>query len=125
MSSTFTFDAEALKDKLHLHFLYSGKVEIDHETGCWIYIGGWDNQGAGIMRVRLPEGSRVRKTHRLAAWAYFGGFDLDDQSILILQSCGNPACLNFDHLEVRRRKGGELVNFDIPLFPEGEHFEEI
>ena len=115
-----TFDPEVLKDKLHEHFLYEGKVEIDYESGCWIYTSGWDNLGYGTIRVRLPEGSRIRKAHRLAAWAYIGGFELNDQSIVIMQSCGQPACINFDHLEIRLRKGGGLFDTELPLFDDGE-----
>lgn len=110
------FDVEALKDRIHEHFLNGGVIEVDPLTGCWIFVGGWDENGFGIMRINTPdEGTKVKRVHRLSAWIYLGGFELNDRGVSIVQSCGNPACICFEHLEVRRRKAGSMLDY-LPLF---------
>lgn len=79
----------ALRDRARAYL--SARVEIDEETGCWIWNGKtWDGYGYGGLN-----GVTVR-VHRLAFAAFVGsipdGLSLD-------HLCRNRACVNPDHLE--------------------------
>ena len=85
------------------------RIEVDPESGCWVWRLYKNHGGYGIANVR--EGGRkvTRRAHRLTYVALHGpvpeGLELD-------HLCRNRACCNPDHLEpvtrlenVRRGEG--------------------
>jgi hypothetical protein len=87
-------DEEQLKDRVHERLL--PQCEVDPETECWIFVGGWNRSGQGVVRI----GGKQHAASRVAAWVYLGGFDLDDPSVRVKHTCQSPACINPDHLLV-------------------------
>jgi hypothetical protein len=81
------------KDRIHQRIL--SRVEHDHQTGCAIYTGVWEESGQAKMRV----GRKVYCLSRIVAWIYRKGFDLWGHE-RALRTCNNPACCAEDHIVV-------------------------
>jgi hypothetical protein len=64
-------------------------IEIDENTGCWIWTGRLNRGGYGII---YPH--KLRLAHRLSQFLYNGEFG----SLQINHKCDNPPCVNPDHL---------------------------
>lgn len=65
------------------------KVEIRESNECWLWFGGLKGEYGGFWT-----GSKVEYAHRVA-------FGLDEAMIphlKIMQTCGNPRCVNPNHL---------------------------
>lgn len=85
--------AEKLSDYLER------RVDIDPNSGCWLWNRGTDTSGYGKAHIKLVTESVPRKgrhgAHRLSWIAYHG--DIPD-GMLVLHQCDTPACINPDHL---------------------------
>ena len=72
---------------------FTSKIEIDLETGCWVWTGAVQSNGYGRFREN-GRGSKVLMAHRFAYEALVGpipaGWDLDHK-------CRNRACVNPKH----------------------------
>jgi len=64
------------------------------ESGCWIWMGGTNENGYGIFGVGTRK-QGVIKAHRFS-WAHKNG--LIPEGAKILHECGVEACVNPDHL---------------------------
>jgi HNH endonuclease len=77
--------------KLRFYEDIDAKVAIVPETGCWLWTGGWNNQGYGVL------GSRNKKylSHRVSYECRFGAIP---DGLNVLHKCDTPTCCNPDHL---------------------------
>ncbi len=66
-------------------------VMPEPNTGCWIWIGRFDNNGYG----RLSHREKYQVAHRYSFALFNGDFDVKEW---VLHKCDNPFCVNPDHL---------------------------
>lgn len=64
---------------------------VDKTEDCWIWKGGKDKDGYGVIRMNC----RTVKTHRLAWQCSFGEIPSGQY---VLHRCDNPPCVNPSHL---------------------------
>src|SRR4051812_35936163 len=67
------------------------KVEIDLETGCWIWMAHKSKKGYGQFKFQ----GRAHWAHRWSKQAWHGAFEGPDQGH---HECFNPSCVNPDHI---------------------------
>jgi hypothetical protein len=73
------------------------KIKIDNNTGCWIWQGGKNNLGYGMMR----DGKKMRTAHRVS-------YEEHTQTkipshLVVMHSCDTPLCVNPQHLSLGTR----------------------
>jgi predicted transcriptional regulator len=78
-----------------------GRIEKDPSTGCWNWIGTFNNCGYGqiageIDGVRYAKPKQNMLAHRASYIIYHGPIE---DGLIIRHKCDNPACINPDHLE--------------------------
>lgn len=62
------------------------------ESGCWLWLGGWDRQSYGKINKRSI-------SYGLAHRAFYKHFiGPIPEGMLILHKCDTPPCINPDHL---------------------------
>lgn len=61
------------------------------ESGCWLWLGGWDAYGYG----KTGGSTGSQKAHRLFYEAHIGPID---DGLVICHKCDTPACVNPSHL---------------------------
>jgi len=66
------------------------------ESGCWIWQGGTDRKGYGMMRAGAADGFRHGYTHRLSYETFVGPIP---DGLVIDHLCRVPPCCNPAHLE--------------------------
>lgn len=73
------------------------KIEVDPSSGCWIWKGALNNNGYGILYIKLPDGRRApRLAHRLMYAERIG--PLTD-GLVLDHLCRVRNCANPEHLE--------------------------
>lgn len=84
---------EADLDALEKHFYR--RVKKDGQ-GCWIWQGGWyEGVDESHSYPRINKIGLGTRNARTASWILAGGMASDGP---FLPSCGNPRCVNPDHL---------------------------
>ncbi len=85
-----------LKLRASLWDRFHDKVFPDPNCGCWLWSGGRNENGYGIIGLgRRSQG--VGKTHRVA-WELYNGPIPD--GMCVLHKCDNPPCCNPAHLRL-------------------------
>lgn len=97
----FDHKDQDLKDKIHARL--QERSEPDHESGCVIYTGFWEDNGQGKIRV----GMRVTTLPRVVAWLYVTGFRIYGPERAV-RTCLMPACCNPDHVRVVNDQGDAM-----------------
>lgn len=73
------------------------KIEINDATDCWIWQGGKNNIGYGMIR----HDDKMRTTHRVSYEVHKGNIP---KGMCVLHSCDNPLCCNPNHLRLGTHK---------------------
>lgn len=73
------------------------RVVIDNKTNCWLWQGGKNNIGYGMIR----DEKRMRTTHRVS-------YEEHNQTkipshLIVMHGCDTPACCNPKHLSLGTR----------------------
>lgn len=61
------------------------------ESGCWLWLGGWDRKGYG----KTGGSSNSTKTHRMFFERFNGPIH---HGLIVCHKCDTPACVNPAHL---------------------------
>lgn len=77
------------QDKLEQIF---NRIEIEPNTGCWLWTGPYDKNGYGKMGYNYAHW----RTHRLV-FSLVNNITLDKNK-LVCHRCDTPSCINPDHL---------------------------
>jgi len=78
---------------------FLARVESDSH-GCWVWTGVLVPQGYGRLQL---ESGRIAYAHR-ASYAHFRGKLRAGDRVEHVSACASKACVNPDHLEVRRAR---------------------
>jgi hypothetical protein len=73
-------------------------VARDKTTGCWLWRGQVSNTGHGRIKMANKDGQLIMQSAHRASYQAFTG-DLPDNK-RVLQTCGNPLCINPGHLKL-------------------------
>ena len=68
------------------------KIEVDENSGCWIFIGSKDRCGYGMIKI----GRHNLGAHKVAYLMLVG--DYDQSNLELMHTCDTPACINPKHL---------------------------
>lgn len=71
--------------------LYEKWIELEPNTGCWLWTGERNNRGYGRLNRSQGEGKRPL-AHKVSFGEVPDGYELD-------HLCRQPACVNPKHLE--------------------------
>lgn len=64
-------------------------------SGCWLWMGGWQNKGYGVIAEKHPDRWRMRLAHRISYMLHNGPISDD---LEVCHRCDVPACVNPAHL---------------------------
>jgi uncharacterized protein YerC len=70
-------------------------IKQDLETGCWLWQGGTDKDGYGLITATRDGKKRTYRIPRLVYEMFVGPIP---HELLVLHKCDTPPCCNPDHL---------------------------
>lgn len=71
-----------------------GLIEVDEETGCWLWTGRTNAKGYPLVDVNDPEAGRTtRRAHRIVFEASTGF--VIPEGLQVLHLCHTPGCVNY------------------------------
>jgi len=89
-----------LTSKEYLEKRLLKKREIDPNTGCWMWVGGWNMRGYGYLSLPRPYSRRHYLVQNVAAYIWL---DLPlDSSKFIFHTCNMRACFNPEHFKIAK-----------------------
>lgn len=77
----------------HWYPRFAAKVEVDPDTGCWVWIAARNHQGYGKFQYATKD---TRVAHRVSYEAFHG--PIPDGLVLDHFACNNRSCVNPDHV---------------------------
>jgi hypothetical protein len=76
--------------------------DLIEETGCWVLHGGLSEDGYGRLGGwKQGKHYRQKQAHRVAYECWVGPIP---EGHRVIQKCGNPACINPDHLFTKSKQ---------------------
>ena len=72
------------------------RIEVDADTGCWIWVGSRDQNGYGKWGLHYPSGPTTY-AHRLSYEVFVG--PIPSETPCLDHLCCNKSCIRPEHLE--------------------------
>ena len=73
-------------------------TKVNEITGCLIWTRQVSNDGFGLTMIKDAQGNtKLDSAHRASYMAFYGEIPKGKK---VRQGCGNPLCINPDHLEL-------------------------
>ena len=76
---------------------FLAKINIDSETGCWLWTAATLPGGYGSIGSEGGRKGKTLRAHRVA-WELYRGPIPTGRHVLVLHKCDAPRCVNPDHL---------------------------
>lgn len=77
------------------------QLDIDVNTGCWIFTGNRCSSGRGYGQLSVESGRKKQSTHRLAYELFYGEIP---EGKIVRHQCHRKTCCNPEHLRVGTQK---------------------
>ena len=91
--------------------LFWSRVNKDASNGCWEWVGHRQTHGHGVVTRSLRNGRRERIQTLAHRYAWELEASKIPEGMFLLHKCGNPPCVNPDHLYVGgyKENGRDMV----------------
>lgn len=81
--------------KLTFHQRFADKYIPEPNSGCWLWLGNTNENGYGIIDIKIKGFRKVVGAHRISYEIHKGEVPSD---LNVCHVCDTPACVNPDHL---------------------------
>src|SRR2546423_11604585 len=80
-----------MDERTYKRFMAKVYIPEHDETACWLWLGGTDRDGYGMLEIH----GKGFRAHRFAYEHWHGPIG---EGLYVLHRCGNRGCVNPDHL---------------------------
>lgn len=98
------------------YYFSIGKIEVDSDTGCWIWLGGQSADGYGRIRTDI----RLRRRGVISTHKYFWELYHRLTNLDIGHKCHRRLCVNPRHLEEITHTENMQLIFRYPKFSKAD-----